>query len=216
MRRTDDRLHLDRRARILDAAASCFARAGFHRSTMQDVAGEAGMSAANLYRYFPSKDAIVAGLAERDRADLAADMAGLGEADDVLAAFGRVAAKHLVDAPREKAALCVEIWAEATRNPEVAALSAGFEREVRDHLVGVLAAARGRGLVAAGVDIGMVARLVVTLADGLFKRRALESGFDGRAELAMLLAVVGAALRGSVPARRRGRAPGSGTRGSGT
>ena len=35
-----------RRARILDAAERCFVRAGFHRTTMQDVAAEAAMSPA--------------------------------------------------------------------------------------------------------------------------------------------------------------------------
>jgi TetR/AcrR family transcriptional regulator, repressor for uid operon len=47
---------VDRRTRILDAAETCFVRSGFHRTTMQDVAAEAGMSAGNLYRYFPSKE----------------------------------------------------------------------------------------------------------------------------------------------------------------
>ncbi len=40
----------DRHTRILDAAERCFARAGIHRTTMQDVASEAGMSPGNLYR----------------------------------------------------------------------------------------------------------------------------------------------------------------------
>ena len=48
---------MDRRARILDAAERCFVRSGFHRTTMQDVAAEAGMSPGNLYRYFASKEA---------------------------------------------------------------------------------------------------------------------------------------------------------------
>ena len=51
------------------SAVSC--AAGFHRTTMQDVAAEAGMSPGNLYRYFPSKEAMVIGLAERDRARVA-------------------------------------------------------------------------------------------------------------------------------------------------
>ena len=66
---------LDRRSQILDAAEQCFARAGFHRTTMQDVAGEAGMVPGNLYRYFPSKDALILALIERDRAEIAADFA---------------------------------------------------------------------------------------------------------------------------------------------
>jgi TetR/AcrR family transcriptional regulator, repressor for uid operon len=84
----------ERHARILDAAERCFVRAGFHRTTMQDVAAEAGMSPGNLYRYFPSKDAISAGLAGRDRARLAQDFAALAEAADFRAALAGIARKH--------------------------------------------------------------------------------------------------------------------------
>src|SRR5262245_44557780 len=68
----------DRRARILDAAERSFCRSGFHRTTMQDVAAGAGMSTGNLYRYVPSKDALVAGLCERDRLNLGREFSELG------------------------------------------------------------------------------------------------------------------------------------------
>ena len=54
-RRTAD----ERRERILEAAERAFAAHGFHAATMQHVAEAAGMSAGNLYRTFPSKEAIV-------------------------------------------------------------------------------------------------------------------------------------------------------------
>ena len=61
----------ERRQRILEAAERAFVRHGFHATTMQHVADEAGMSAGNLYRYFPSKEAIVEGLCELDQAERA-------------------------------------------------------------------------------------------------------------------------------------------------
>ena len=48
-----------RRERILDAAEQCFARAGFHRTTMHDICKEAGVSPGALYVYFDSKEALV-------------------------------------------------------------------------------------------------------------------------------------------------------------
>ena len=106
----------ERHIRILDAAEHVFARAGFHTATMQDVAAEAGMSPGNLYRYFNSKDAIIAGMAERDRSTIAADFAALcpsrGPLLDQLEELGR---KHLVHQPREKAVIALQIWAEAAR-----------------------------------------------------------------------------------------------------
>ena len=40
-------------ARIYAAATRCFARAGFHATSMDDVIQEAGMSSSTIYRYLP-------------------------------------------------------------------------------------------------------------------------------------------------------------------
>ena len=60
-----------RRQHILDAAERCFGRDGFHRTTMHDICREAGVSPGALYVYFDSKEALIAGIAERDRAEFA-------------------------------------------------------------------------------------------------------------------------------------------------
>ena len=60
-----------RREHILDAAERCFARTGFHRTTMQDICKMAGVSPGALYVYFDSKEALIAGITERDRAEFA-------------------------------------------------------------------------------------------------------------------------------------------------
>jgi AcrR family transcriptional regulator len=46
------------RARILEAAEKQFRRVGYHRTSVADIAAELGMSPANIYRFFPSRDAI--------------------------------------------------------------------------------------------------------------------------------------------------------------
>src|SRR5215203_6389495 len=94
VRSRDNDSQSERRTRILDAAERCFVRSGFHRTTMQDIASEAAMSPGNLYRYFPSKDAMVGGLAERDRAQMAHDFVLLAEAEDFSATFVRMVRKH--------------------------------------------------------------------------------------------------------------------------
>ena len=48
------------RENILDAAEARLLRFGFHITTMAEIANDAGMSAANLYRYFDNKQEIVA------------------------------------------------------------------------------------------------------------------------------------------------------------
>ena len=47
-----------RRREILDAAAQVFARLGFARARMDDIAQEAGLSKGTLYLYFRSKEAL--------------------------------------------------------------------------------------------------------------------------------------------------------------
>src|SRR5512145_948844 len=53
------------RARIVETAEGLFRRLGFHKTTVADIAAELGMSPANVYRFFPSKDAIVEAICRR-------------------------------------------------------------------------------------------------------------------------------------------------------
>ncbi|MGW0040894.1 TetR/AcrR family transcriptional regulator [Rhodococcus sp. NPDC003348] len=50
------------RTRILDAAEAAFERYGVVKSTMDDIAKEAGVSRPALYRYFRDRDALVSAL----------------------------------------------------------------------------------------------------------------------------------------------------------
>jgi AcrR family transcriptional regulator len=188
----------ERRARILDAAERCFVRAGFHRTTMQDVAAEAAMSPGNLYRYFKSKDMIVAGLAERDRAQMTAEFTALSQADDFVAAFAELGRRHFAEEPRERAILCLEIWAEATRNPEFAAMTAEFERDVVGRISGLVGQAQQRGAIKGRSDPRAIALVISALADGLFVRRAIAPSFDPEREIASIMKVIGALLDGTV------------------
>lgn len=45
-----------RRNLILEAATKLFAKRSFHEIGMRDIAAEAGIAAASIYRYFPSRD----------------------------------------------------------------------------------------------------------------------------------------------------------------
>ena len=183
----------ERHIRILDAAERVFARAGFHAATMQDVAAEAGMSPGNLYRYFSAKDAIIAGMAERDRSQIAADFASLDPAKgpllDQLDALGR---RHLVDEPREKAIIALQIWAEAARNPEMAQMCAGIDGTVIDGLARAVAGAKASGELPANLDDARFLQAIFMMADGFFCRRAMDPNFDA-AEAAETLF---AAMRG--------------------
>jgi AcrR family transcriptional regulator len=66
------------RGRILAAAEEQFRRVGYHRTSVADIAAQLGMSPANSYRFFPSRDAINESICERvvnEVADIASAIA---------------------------------------------------------------------------------------------------------------------------------------------
>jgi len=60
----------DTRARIIETADTLFRRLGFAKTAVADIAAELGMSPANVYRFFPSKNAIVEAICQRCLATL--------------------------------------------------------------------------------------------------------------------------------------------------
>src|SRR6201985_2942749 len=52
-----------RRQELLRAAAAVFGRLGYHETTTNAIATEAGVSPATLYQFFPNKEAIASELA---------------------------------------------------------------------------------------------------------------------------------------------------------
>ena len=189
---------IERRTRILDAAEACFVRAGFHRTTMQDIAAEAGMSPGNLYRYFVSKDAVMEGLADRDRADVAADFTRLADARDFMSALRELGAKYFSEEPRDKCVLCLEIWAEATRSDRFNHIVQGFQDEIVSRMTQVLAEAQARGMLRTSSDPHALAVMISTLSDGLFVRRAVVESFDAGTEVPNVLRLIEAMLEGHV------------------
>jgi AcrR family transcriptional regulator len=60
----------ERRAGILDAALAVFSAGGFHASSIDDIAREAGISKALIYEHFDSKQGLYADLLEHNANEL--------------------------------------------------------------------------------------------------------------------------------------------------
>lgn len=179
-----------RREQILDAAERCFARAGFHRTTMQDICKEAGVSPGALYLYFASKEELIAGIAERDRNQLAEQLRQLSSCSDLLEALRRLASHYSIDEPRHKRVLCMEIAAEATRNPAVGEIFQSVDRYVIENFTRIFSAAQEAGKIAPSLPPGLLAQIIVLIGDGLFWRRAVDPDYDAPAMLPVLMDVV--------------------------
>jgi len=180
----------DRRAEILDAAERCFARAGFHRASMQDICGEAAMSPGNLYRYFPTKEALIAGICERNRAEAVASFALVDQAPEFFEGLAGLARHHLVDRTEDEVALCAEIMAESRRHPDIAQLYQGIEKDIRDRIAGLLKQAAGRDEIRNDLDLDAAASVLMLLGDGMSWRRSVDPSFDAEKVLPLILAMV--------------------------
>ena len=65
MSKSQEKIESDIRSQIVEATHTRFRHYGYGKTTMAEIAGDTGMSAANLYRYFNSKQDIIAECANR-------------------------------------------------------------------------------------------------------------------------------------------------------
>ncbi len=184
-----------RREHILDAAELCFSRQGFHRTTMQDICREAAVSPGALYVYFDSKEALISGIAERDRAEFQKRFEMLSAAPDFLKALAAVGEHYFVEEPAHKRLMCVEIGLESTRNPRVGEIFRSVDRFVRDSFQMLFQRLKDEGRIDPVLDITSLAHVFVTIGDGLFWRRATDPEFDAKLILPAVIAVFGSQLR---------------------
>lgn len=126
-----------RRQQILDAAAECFRKSGFHGASMSEIAKSFGMSAGHIYNYFESKEAIIEAMVKRDLDQALEKIAKIqGEKDILKAMLGTV--DEGVQRRIDRSELDTEILAEAARNPKIAATVQETDAVIREkvtHLI---------------------------------------------------------------------------------
>lgn len=188
-----------RRERILNAAEICFARAGFHRCTMQDICKEAGVSPGALYVYFASKEELIAGIVERNRSKLATQLADIANANDLLGALAQLGAHYTIDEPQYKRVLCLEIGGEATRNPAIGEIFKSVDTFCHQNFEQLFERARREGKIAPQDDSPTLAEVVSLIGDGLFWRRAVDPEFDAHKILPVLVRLVSMLLNPVAP-----------------
>jgi TetR/AcrR family transcriptional regulator, repressor for uid operon len=113
----------ERRHQILRAAMTCFARRGFHQTTMSDIGAEAQISVGLIYRYFESKDAVIAFMASEHMKDLRQMLEQARRAPNLFDALEIVFTCHCEEQPEHvHASFVMDLFAEASRNDNVRGL----------------------------------------------------------------------------------------------
>ena len=122
-----------RRQQIIDAAYRCFARKGFHQTTMREIYEEARLSAGAVYLYFESKAEIIQSSFDFDYQRSHALFEAARTSDDPLRALEDLLSYLLhglkgasaLEAPRVN----VQGWGEALVNPSLQQIGRASCRE---------------------------------------------------------------------------------------
>ena len=176
--------HLEaRRSQIVEAAAACFARRGFHQCTMNDICAEAQLSPGAVYRYFSSKEEIIQAMAEESRARIASLIENVksqgGPPIRLLDQLADIFFAPLDDPGcRPDCAVDIEVWAEAVRNPAVGDVLVRIIETLREPFARIVRDAQERGDINPRLDADSAARLMISAYYGLLMQKALQPDVD--------------------------------------
>ncbi|GAB3569353.1 TetR/AcrR family transcriptional regulator [Amycolatopsis endophytica] len=170
--------HLDaRRQQVIDAARARFAAHGFARTSMTDIVEASGLSVGAIYRYFKSKDEIVAAICEQASQVLPAELTA-GSVREFLQGI-RTAARE-----EDHARLVAQIYAEAAVSPPLATL---VRRQLDELHSAVAALLPGRP----PAEAHRLAEAFVTLCVGYNQQLAVRGDLDPAPFAAALETLIG-------------------------
>ncbi len=201
----------ERRRRILETAVQVYAQHGFHQTGMRQLCAALGMSAGALYRYFPGKESIIAGLVEMDREMIQHNLRSLPPDVSFIGTMQHMLEVTMGELQTNEGLLAIwsEISSEATRNPAVAALLSNHYQFIENLISSLVQAALKRGELRDGVDPLATARFIMASHDGMMTRRAIDPTYPlqqvARESLGLLACAVGATppVAPKKPARKK-------------
>lgn len=170
-----------RRLQILDAATRCFARHGFHRTSMDDIVRESRVSSGALYCYFHGKHDIVAAIADQRHGQESALLAGLAASKSVSDGLRELACAFLDMLEdrheKERRKVTIQVWAESLRDKRIRKI---VERGLghRDALTEALRRAQQAGQLPTDLHVDSFSRVMLALLQGFILQQAWEPELD--------------------------------------
>jgi AcrR family transcriptional regulator len=131
------------REQLVEAAAKVFARRGYHRATVDEIASEAGYTIGALYSNFNTKEELFLAIADRQVASRVEEISAVADAatgDDEGQASEAAAAqlRAFLEADPDWPLLFYEFWSLAVRNPEIGDELADRRNAIRNALADTL------------------------------------------------------------------------------
>jgi AcrR family transcriptional regulator len=171
-----------RRQEILMAALCCFARNGFHITTVADIVRESGVCQGTFYVYFKTKDDVIAALADdRSQGDALINAIAEAEADPVvgLKVLFDLQSRTLADAQRaDERRVAIQGWAEALHNDSIRQRLVANTLRVQQEVALLIQRGQRTGQFRADAEPQGVARSLIALFRGLTLQTAWEGTFD--------------------------------------
>ncbi|MFD2473044.1 TetR/AcrR family transcriptional regulator [Amycolatopsis silviterrae] len=156
-----------RRDDLVSAAAKVYGEAGYHASSLREIAKRAGITHAGLLYHFPTKEALLAAVLERrDAEDAAREQLAAPPGLEVLRRFVALAEHNVRH--RGIVDLYSRLAAEAISEDHPAhAYFARHYREAREAIADSFHALAETGELRPGIDPDLAALTFIALMDGL-------------------------------------------------
>jgi len=185
------------RERVVAAAAKVFARRGYHRATVEEIASEAGFTIGALYSNFAGKEELFLAIADRQVEERVAEVAAMGDA-----AAGdqpnKDAAEQLrafLERDPEWPLLFYEFWSLSVRNPELQGELAKRRDAIRDALAETLERVAKRHGFKLRFPAPVLATAIAASLNGLaFERAADPDALPDEVFAEFVTAVLGCAI----------------------
>ena len=129
------------REELVAAAARVFARRGYHKATVDEIAAEAGFSTGAVYSNFGGKEELFLAIADRQvqaRINEIAAVADAAEAEGDASAAAADQFRAFLESDPDWPLLFYEFWSLSVRNPELQGELAKRRDAIRDALADTL------------------------------------------------------------------------------
>lgn len=125
---------------LVEAAGRVFARRGYHRATVEEIAAEAGFTTGALYSNFETKETLFLAIADRQVESRVGEIAAVAHASvgDEPGAEAAAQLKSFLEADPDWPLLFYEFWSLSVRNPEMGNELAKRRDAIRDALADTL------------------------------------------------------------------------------
>lgn len=173
-----------RRQQILDAAIACFARKGFHQTTMEEIGAEAGLSPGVAYRYFESKEDIIVATVQGslDRSvDYLEEATGEEDLRGMLEQMIGDSFQSFEQPGRDVYyKVRVQLWAETLQNTKVAERAGMLRDKGQEQLAAIIKKGQEIGQINPDLDAQAVALAIMANHDGFVLHWLADPGVDVR------------------------------------